>query len=145
MEKFIVIEKKRRLIVGIDPTQVTSKHEHLLELEQVDYSTYHTVAEYLESGKTIIYTKDKEIKRSPYWKDFVVVECWLTILISKHDAVLPPFPTADLKYNRQTYEMRIMKNYGFNFVRCGVLNAKQYNGVIHGNKTLLRTTIKETN
>jgi hypothetical protein len=81
---------------------------------------------------------EKRIRETETRKNYVIFHTWRAIFEATTDFIEPPFATADSTYHHQTYEMKIMLKYGFKFAAVRDLNAFQYVGAPHGNKTLLR-------
>lgn len=141
--KTILIEKTKRIVLdySFDSKAMEAKAAGFKKLEtiQVDDEKAQTIDEEIY-GRGVILTIDFEgnIKETKTHKNYVIFHTWRAIFEATTDFIEPPFATADDTYHHQTYEMKIMLKYGFKFASVRDLNAFQYVGAPHGNKTLLR-------
>lgn len=157
--KTILIEKTKRIVLdySFDSKAMKAKKAGFKKLEtmQVDDEKAQIIedkmmGEKIEFNEPILkiekYVKailkidyEGNVKETKTHKDFVIFHTWQSILNANTDYIVSPFVTADSTYHHQTYEMKIMCAYGFKFARVRDLNAFQYPGQLHGNKTLLKT------
>lgn len=156
--KAILIEKTKRIVLdysfnskemeakkaGFKKLEIIEVNDYIAQLiedkmmgEKIEFNTpILKIEKYVKSILKIDY--EGNVKETKKHKDFVIYNTWQSILNATTDFIEPPFATADNDFHHQTYEMKIMCAYGFKFARVRDLNAFQYAGELHGNKTLLK-------
>lgn len=139
--KTILFEKTKRIVLDYsnDAQKMEAKKEGFKKLEtmQVDDKKALFISIMLNDKAILKIDFEGNVKETKIHKDYVIYHTWQAILDANTDYIIPPFTTAN-DYNRQTYQMKIMCQYGFKFERAGNLNIFKYEGKIHGNKTLLQ-------